>query len=377
MAKRSNQSLSLLKMRLINPFLWFLVFSILGFLLVSNSLFEKLRDEQTEAVSSVIGTLVRSESALSQSYLISQSLEDLQVTGIVECAELIQIKADRETIFYSSVFKNSCKPEKLTKTILNGIDGHAWVLKTVVHFSFIFRLLEWITAISGSVLILMIMLGIRHVSAKNTEKVLALENRRRLLEDITRQVQHDAASPLMALRSIASSASLDNDTKQFLLQVISRTNGIFETLKKSELKFEKFSIEKELVNLIHEKRVTGTDFPIVRFEIHDFNIFMPKIEFGRIVSNLLNNAKEANCSEILIATESSPTHNLLIFQDDGKNFEPSIINKIGVMRFSYGKESGTGLGLFHAFKTMALIGGRAEISVEPVKKITLLFPSNI
>jgi len=204
------------------------------------------------------------------------------------------------------------------------------------------------------------------------------------------QVSHDIRSPLASLNVIAStSKGLDNETRLQMQKVVGRIRDIANSLLsrnhvgKSQndapdcssngvltLSEEETSIEllPTLVSYIaSEKRLQYAHQKAIRI-IDDTSAAsfcfarIQKIEFGRILSNLLNNAiesfKEMGTVEISLREEAGVIK--LSISDNGKGMTPDVLAKLGQRGFSFGKdgvESGSGLGVAHAMMALEAWGG--------------------
>lgn len=213
--------------------------------------------------------------------------------------------------------------------------------------------------------------------------------------DIAKQVSHDIKSPLAALNIISShfreSLSKTPDIKRIFDNSILRINSIANDLstdkKKSDQKIE---LTKLVCNLIEEKNIilTSKNYNEINFNIESFdcsNLEVIQSDFSRAISNLLNNsidAIEREKGEINVTFTADLDYYQLTIQDNGKGISREVLSSIGEKGFSFGKEnnieSGSGLGFFHAKKTMASINGIIDIetSLGTGTSIILKFPFN-
>jgi FixJ family two-component response regulator/anti-sigma regulatory factor (Ser/Thr protein kinase) len=90
-------------------------------------------------------------------------------------------------------------------------------------------------------------------------------------------------------------------------------------------------------------------------------------ELKRVLSNLINNAAEAfspSGGNIDVIIESDSKCSKIIIKDNGKGIPKHILDKLGQQGISHGKEgtqSGSGLGVYHAKKTVENFGGVFKI----------------
>ncbi len=91
-------------------------------------------------------------------------------------------------------------------------------------------------------------------------------------------------------------------------------------------------------------------------------------ELKRALSNLLNNSIESfpeAKGRVLVSIHGNRNQVYITVQDNGKGIPQNILKKLGEIGVTYGKEgtqSGSGLGIYHAKKTVESSGGKLEIS---------------
>lgn len=212
-----------------------------------------------------------------------------------------------------------------------------------------------------------------------------------LSNDVYKKVAHDIRSPLSSLNIMTEFlTSLPEEQKNIFSQAVSRINSIANDLLErregniniSYLESNKYPIQcrvyifPQIKNLISEKRLqlkNNTNIFIIMNNDQniDDQVIFSKSELERIMSNLLNNAVESLISskgEITIALTKIGKFIQVTIKDNGKGIPKEILSKIGQKGFSYGKEhldqSGSGLGLYHAKKTMQEFGGELLIDSE-------------
>jgi hypothetical protein len=87
-------------------------------------------------------------------------------------------------------------------------------------------------------------------------------------------------------------------------------------------------------------------------------------EFGRVISNLINNSVESlidNKGSILVTVKSHGNMNLVEIRDNGRGISTEVLAKFGKEQVSFGKSVGHGLGISHAYKTIETCNGKIEI----------------
>ncbi|MBF0311895.1 MAG: HAMP domain-containing histidine kinase [Oligoflexia bacterium] len=210
---------------------------------------------------------------------------------------------------------------------------------------------------------------------------------------MARQVSHDIRSPLAALNMIVRQnlQELPEDKRISIRQQIDRIQDIANSLLSKNKDHAIASAEDKAVRIellssiveeiITEKRLNFRSHLGITIEgdIYDntsYGLFA-KItlrEMKRLLSNLINNAVEAlpeHQGNIIIKLQpqenkdSGKNHVQIIIEDNGKGIPLEILAKLGQEGISHGKEqskeSGNGLGLYHARTTVEGLGGKFAI----------------
>lgn len=225
------------------------------------------------------------------------------------------------------------------------------------------------------------------------------------LKDLNRvasQVSHDIRSPLSALMMVISSLENVPQEKQLLLKsATQRINDIandllkggknksettFNTPRKNEVALSIESVLGILDPLISEKRIQYQGKRHLEIEVEQKEIFaafanLNIVEFQRCISNIFDNAVDALEGKsgkisfvVKTLTDADEKKILIEIRDNGKGIPNHLLQKIGQEGFTYGKDgsnSGTGLGLFHAIRTIKSFGGKLSISSEEKKGTTV------
>jgi|GEM_PF-2790552 len=203
--------------------------------------------------------------------------------------------------------------------------------------------------------------------------------------EITAQVSHDIRSPLASLIAMAhSTPGLDENTRVQLRNTANRIRDIAnQVLKKDSPSFEisstSLSSEKmttellsaSIESILSQKRLQFADRSDVLIEVNldgTYGLFcsIQSTEFSRILSNLINNSVEAfeKSGKITVSLRAEQNRILITLLDNGKGIPENILKKLGNRGETYGKASGTGLGVFHAKKTIESWGGEFIIKSE-------------
>ncbi len=209
---------------------------------------------------------------------------------------------------------------------------------------------------------------------------------------VAAQLAHDIRSPLAVLELVSTSLTeIPEQSRNMIRNALTRIKDIANTLtikEKTKLGAQSF----EVVNGVREiERIDATLLsPIIeqiisekRLEwgkVKDFNIefkmdkesyglfgMVRLSEFNRVLSNVLNNAFEAlpiKSGIIVIKTMVRDSVVEIQINDNGQGIEPAILARIGEKGNTYGKPSGSGLGLYHAKCTLKSWGGCIEVQSE-------------
>ncbi|MBF0363894.1 MAG: HAMP domain-containing histidine kinase [Oligoflexia bacterium] len=237
-------------------------------------------------------------------------------------------------------------------------------------------------------------------------KQIIESEKKEIIVQMASQVSHDIRSPLMSLNMSVRSwlHLLPEDERIAVRSQIQRIQDIANGLlsKKKEMqKSEASSSDKSnndkltsqllstcIEEIVTEKRLQYRSFLDLYIEAdldNTYGIFanINLIEMKRILSNLINNATEAYDDKkgmIKIQLMEDTTSAQIIVEDFGKGIPTEILNKLGQAGVSFGKgnnkESGAGLGVYHAKTTTESWGGSFSIESEVGKgtKITLTIP---
>jgi signal transduction histidine kinase len=188
------------------------------------------------------------------------------------------------------------------------------------------------------------------------------------MAEIAAQVAHDIRSPLAALEVVSKDlAQLPEQSRIIIRHACNRIKDIATLLLQREkpsansAKEEVCSvvlISSLLDTILTEKRMnfrqkSGIEiYSLLDASSYDLFSSVQATEFSRLVSNIINNAVESmnEKGRVEVALFSDPKSDRMIleFRDNGKGIPKSIIAQLGVRGATFGKESGSGLGLYHA-----------------------------
>ena len=202
--------------------------------------------------------------------------------------------------------------------------------------------------------------------------------------EVAKQVAHDIRAPATALSVMIEcmdQSQLSEENRVAIHGATQRIKDISNTLLtrpfkggnkvESVLKLEDQFLENSIATIVKEKRtqfIKKQNLSIL-FQ-NDFCEAFAKIdgiEFKRVLSNILNNAVEAsdNGGEIVVRLSREENFALVEIKDNGIGVPKNILSRLGERGFSYNRGDGSGLGLFHAKKTISAFYG--QLSIESVE----------
>ena len=226
-------------------------------------------------------------------------------------------------------------------------------------------------------------------------RTISNSEKARLLGDLAKQVSHDIRSPLSALNMIASTIiQIPEDKRIVIRNSINRINDIANHLldkgkdaivshpqnesennlvSKANLGDHQYPLAVHLLSpiidsIVSEKRILFREKQLIEIEAdinQGYGIFanVNAGELKRVISNLLNNSIEAFSEaqgRVTVAVRRYGELAAIIIQDNGKGIPDHILAKLGKMGVSHGKagtDSGSGLGVYHAKKSIEGFGG--------------------
>ena len=203
--------------------------------------------------------------------------------------------------------------------------------------------------------------------------------------ELARQVKHDIRSPLAALNNTIKSLVLPADKKALIQSAITRINDIANDLNRSKsivLSEDNENQQTEIKNrvseivfaAVEEKKIqyrdrVGLAFDLrISSEAQNLTCALDSKELNRILSNVLDNSAEAIESDGLIRVElfGDAESVRLFIVDTGVGVPPDLIPTLGAKGKTFGKENGSGLGLYHAINTLEGVGGRLTINSDGI-----------
>ncbi len=186
------------------------------------------------------------------------------------------------------------------------------------------------------------------------------------------QIAHDLKSPLTALEIIAARLkTLPPDERQLIIQAVDRIQEIMVGVLSPTPAGSAPSLQKmwgldNLRGLIDEKQF---EFPQIRFQVEitadgAFTSKIPAAQMNRVVSNLMNNACEANGGSGVVCIRVRTGEEFAIeIEDEGQGVPAEIREHLGQLGVSGKDSTGArrGIGLYSAFQFVNELGGRLQL----------------
>jgi|GEM_PF-3502614 len=253
------------------------------------------------------------------------------------------------------------------------------------------RALGWVRPLllsSGLLILLLVLVGSSWwvVRRKVNQSVVvplltALETsaRKEVLAEVASQVAHDIRSPIAALRAGIGSIDIGDaegfeEIRVMLEKALGRLNDISEDLlsRRRELLSETPSEKVDIVDfarsiLSEKQKEIGEGTQLVFTSTVGLRASMDRkvaIGLGRVLSNLVNNAREASRLgepiRVMLESEDGKTVSLSV-QDTGAGMPASLVEEIMAGEVRTTKADGNGLGLSGARKFAGSLGGQLII----------------
>lgn len=201
----------------------------------------------------------------------------------------------------------------------------------------------------------------------------------------TTMLIHDLKSPVAALDTLIYSLAdrLGQDEMDLAQIALTRIKDKFKLIKNKNQK-EWVDIVKLLEEVIAEKQVLFLGRKInLNLQLNQTfftKLFLEPIEFKRIISNLIENSREAmpKGGNIVVRLKVQSGFLHIQVRDDGEGMEPDTLRLVKHSGGTYHKKDGSGHGLQHAKQKLHEWGGQLEIdSLQGIGSIvTLKLPLN-
>lgn len=238
---------------------------------------------------------------------------------------------------------------------------------------------------------------VMYLTMKKLHLAVSLQSRLVSVAKIATQVAHDIRSPLVALDlAVRGIREIPKELYTLIQNATNRIHDIANNLlveyktsqNSSNLEGIAETYSKELIYLIikeiiSEKRIEYKDKNIqIKFSATDdvpflFTEIKPSL-FKIIISNIINNSIESIKLKGEVNVTLKEIDNLIEIQviDNGCGIPEAVIPKITNNGFSYNKDNGNGIGLFHANENVKKMGGILSLKSELYKGtvVSILLP---
>lgn len=381
-----------------NPYLP--VFLLIPFwLLLAQFSFSVVQSNQTQTTVKTLNSFFTTLLGPSNFEILTNVITDLENTGVIRCPVIYLLNHETRQLVLDLSYRGDCdrpgwelrgERTEINMKAGNG-DEYSVELSTINSPSFHFAL--WFVRIVGILMILGLnylrLFRLAQIEKLHAIKLGASEE----ISEMAKQVSHDIRSPLAALNLImASTNSLPEDKRLLIRSAVNRINDIANNLlstrkvnlgddsnpQKRNLPAPMHFSEQVMLlplvdSIVSEKRFEYRAQQSLSIEADlsgGYGLFV-EIDPGqlkRVISNLINNSAEAMIEQfgsVTISIKDEISKVSIVLQDNGRGIPAFIIARLGDKGFSYGKinnKSGSGIGLYHAKKTIEAAGGSLSIS---------------
>ncbi|WP_127717777.1 HAMP domain-containing sensor histidine kinase [Halobacteriovorax sp. HLS] len=202
-----------------------------------------------------------------------------------------------------------------------------------------------------------------------------------------KQLKHDIASPLAAIKTVTNlNGNLGLTEKKLLEASVKRVEALIESLKPTEELYKGTNIYSCVNEIVNEKSMTLQRKNlklITKFDMQSKEAIclIQSTEFKRVLSNLMNNSIDAldnqeNKGLIKLKAKVENSNLYLSIIDNGHGISKEYVNQVTNLGWSHRKDHGQGLGLFHAKKSIENWNGQLKINsvFNLGTKVTVIIP---
>ncbi len=189
--------------------------------------------------------------------------------------------------------------------------------------------------------------------------------------EVAKKLRHNIRTPLSALIRLSNRKEASDLNQELLSNVITHIKNLVSDLDEPNRKAASDHLfHPILTDTMREVRLVSPGRLVVTTQVDDSLISAHGDFIGHelrsILTNLTVNAFEAtqNGGRVDLVAQDFGDRVIIEVKDNGKGIPPEIQSKVTDKGFSYGKPSGTGLGLHHAKENIESWGGSLKISSE-------------
>jgi signal transduction histidine kinase len=217
----------------------------------------------------------------------------------------------------------------------------------------------------------------------NQEKLRALQQTVRESETqaaigrAAAQIAHDLRSPLAALQVASRElGDLPSETQALIRGAIAKVRSIADQLGKQDpivggSHIETTDLLRLVKEVVAESRLQYRSRQDLTIDLQTEGappfafVRSHPLDLQRAVSNLINNSAEAiggKGSVTIRVSADAPTLCRLSVEDDGPGIPQDVLSRVTERGATFGKQAGTGLGLYHARRVVESWGGTISIN---------------
>ncbi|WP_415062660.1 sensor histidine kinase [Bdellovibrio sp.] len=337
---------------------------------IIQGVFYFLQTTQAQTSAQAIQALLRQELSSSNTFLISRTLSDLRESGLIKCVKLVELKTGQ--VHLDLRFKDKCGGAfwllegKVVNADFKSLNGAQWRVDFESVNGRFFEISLWLARILFSGLMLA---GVA-LFYRREDKYKKEELKKEKLKELAAQAAHDVASPLTLLNALVGSDIISTEAKQIVGLIGERVQGIVGNLKNQTVQIEGDERQSFLsVDLIAcleiALREAKSRYANIEWNPPGIPVMVKadRDDLIRVISNILNNAIEASWkSQKTISLGISDYDCVtLSVQDGGVGIAADVLHRLGEKGVTHGKQSGKGLGLYHAKSCLSQWGGTLSI----------------
>jgi signal transduction histidine kinase len=188
------------------------------------------------------------------------------------------------------------------------------------------------------------------IEVNNKNKELRKKAKQEEAVKVSRQLAHDIRSPLSALDSISDKVSFPGESQLDIFnKSLQRVRDIAQNLLNvKESQSNLLENAQSVIEEIIKEKISSTNIHF-DFSSQPINLLVNSYEYKRIISNILNNSIEANCSRISISLLEDENNYYIDILDNGDGISSDLLKKLNNgQQVDSTKKGGHGLGTSHA-----------------------------
>jgi PAS domain S-box-containing protein len=184
-------------------------------------------------------------------------------------------------------------------------------------------------------------------------------------------IAHEVRNPVFAISSTAKLINKyvsDKQLKKFSESIIkeserinSLVNDLLDYGKPLELHTKQVDLREFLNSYVQELYLENVKVEFISDSQREYQVMIDRERFLQVLTNLINNAKEAGATEITISLERSEEYVIVSIKDNGSGIKEEHLSMVFTPFFTT-KKSGTGLGLAICKKIIEEHGGKIHVS---------------